>query len=527
MCARRSVLLIAALSSGVLVLLWALPTAAQIKRYGVFIGNNLGHRDEARLRFAESDARKVRTVFRDLGAFSSDETLILRRQSATRVRSALVAVNARIRRSKNASSMLLVYYSGHADAKSLHLGDTDLNLDELEKLVEGSAATFRFLILDACRSGAVVRTKGVRNRPPLKITLGERLAAEGLVFLTASSANENAHESDRIRGSYFTHFLVSGLMGAADANGDDVVVLDEVYRYAYQNTLRATSRALAGLQHPSYRYNLSGAGRVVLTRVRGSRADRGLLRVPSHRTYLIMKGSASGDVVAEIGLRDRNRRISLRAGRYFIRGQGQNDLLEGLVTVKGGQVLALQERSLRRVAYARLVRKGIGGHHTSHALRLAYRFRTAIENSSSLCHGASVGYRLDRRLYALSGQFGYCRSSFANPFLQSAVDEWDLEFRASHSRDVWRSTYELGLGVGGALFRQGFDTKGVAPSRWAAALELGVFVGLSLHLGSGYALFAVVDGQTYIYPLRRTETGERDLTADFAVRTSIGLERQF
>ena len=505
----------------------ALPAAAEIRRYGIFIGNNLGYKDEARLRFAERDADKIRSVFQELGGFPSQNIVMVKGQSAARARRALVAVNARIRRLTGTPSMLLVYYSGHADARSLHLGSSDFDLSEIKKLVEGSPATFRFLILDACRSGALTRAKGVRRGPPLRITLGQRLAAEGVVFLTATSADENAHESNRVRGSYFTHFLVSGLMGAADANGDDVVVLDEIYRFAYQNTLRATSRAFAGLQHPAYRYDMSGSGRVVLTRVLEGRGNRGLLRVPRNRTYLIMRDNEMGEVVAEICLRDRNRRISLKEGRYYVRGQGRDDLLEGTVTVRRGKIVALKERGLRRVAYARLVRKGTGEARLSHAARVSYRLRTALDNSSALCHGAVAGYRLDSRFFALGVEAGYCRSSFSNQYLRSTLEEWDMVLRASHARDLWRLTFELGVGVGAALFHQSFDTRGVAPSRWASALEIGAFVGLSLQLGGGFAVVGVVDGQTYVYRLHPTADEEGGVTANFALRTSVGLERQF
>src|SRR5437868_14420464 len=124
------------------------------------------------------------------------------------------------------------------------MGGTQLDLSELEQLVRGSAAGFRLLILDACRAGALARVKGGAPIPPFDIQLGERVAGEGAVFLTSSSASEDSQESDEIKGSFFTHALVSGLRGAADANGDGRVTLDETYRYAYDATLRASSRSL-------------------------------------------------------------------------------------------------------------------------------------------------------------------------------------------------------------------------------------------------------------------------------------------
>src|SRR4051812_37133854 len=85
-------------------------------------------------------------------------------------------------------------------------------------LVRGSAATFRILAVDSCRSGALTRVKG--GRPPFDIRIDEHLSEQGLVLLTSSAADEDAQESDALRGSFFMHHFVSALLGAADADGE-------------------------------------------------------------------------------------------------------------------------------------------------------------------------------------------------------------------------------------------------------------------------------------------------------------------
>lgn len=51
-----------------------------------------------------------------------------------------------------------------------------------------------------------------------------------------------AHESDRLRSSFFSHHLITGLRGAADADGDERVALSEAYDYAYRQTLRSSGQ---------------------------------------------------------------------------------------------------------------------------------------------------------------------------------------------------------------------------------------------------------------------------------------------
>jgi uncharacterized caspase-like protein len=59
----------------------------------------------------------------------------------------------------------------------------------------------------------------------------------GYAFLTSSSPDEVAQESDHIGASFFTHYLVSGLRGAADVTGEGKVTLNEAYQFAFNETL--------------------------------------------------------------------------------------------------------------------------------------------------------------------------------------------------------------------------------------------------------------------------------------------------
>ena len=122
-----------------------------MQRYALLIGNTVGAAGEARLQYAESDARKLLEVLQSLGDFAPENTVLLLGRGAADVQRALIALNARIRAESAGprSSALFVYYSGHADARALHLGTEELELSLLQRLVQGSAAGFRLLLLDA------------------------------------------------------------------------------------------------------------------------------------------------------------------------------------------------------------------------------------------------------------------------------------------------------------------------------------------------------------------------------------------
>ena len=64
---------------------------------------------------------------------------------------------------------------------------------------------------------------------------------KGYAFLTSSSENEAAQESERLQGSFFTQALLTGLRGAADVSGDGQVTLGEAYQFAFAETLAQTT----------------------------------------------------------------------------------------------------------------------------------------------------------------------------------------------------------------------------------------------------------------------------------------------
>ena len=497
----------------------AAAAVAQVERYAVVVGNDAGQPPDALLSYAESDAARMAGVLQEVGGVRPENLVLLRGQDAATVRRTLIAVNERVRTSSR-QTVLIVYYSGHADAAALHLGGTPLELGELEQLVRGSAASFRLLILDACRSGALTRVKGGTPIAPFDIQIGERVAGEGAVFLTSSSASEDSQESDEIKGSFFTHALVSGLLGAADENADGRVTLDEAYRYAYETTLRSSSRSFAGLQHPTFQYEVRGQGDLVLATL--SAPNRAWLELPSNRTWLIFAGSEDGAVVGEVGANDKARRLNVRAGKYFVRGRGPDVLLEGTVEAPAGGVARLDESRLSRTEYARLVRKG-GASSPVTSVELEGRARSALQDGGSACAGAAVGAAIALRQATITPRFAWCRSNFANTGISGKLDQYDLEISAAHVWDLSVVSFELGLTIGGAVLSQRFQTTGVAPHRNTVALQLSPAAGISRDIGRKAYLFGSVSASTYLFKTEDSTTQQSSFGPSFALRIGLGI----
>lgn len=467
---------------------------------------------------------RVAGVLQEVGGVRPENLVLLRGRDAATARRALIAVNQRIR-DAGPETMLLVYYSGHADAASLHLGASALELGELEQLVRGSAAGFRLLVLDACRSGALTRVKGGTPIPPFELQVSERLAGEGAVFLTSSAASEDSQESDQLRGSFFTHALVSGLLGAADEDGDGLVTLEEAYRHAYDATLRGSSGSLAGLQHPTFRYEVRGRGDVVLATLARDDRSRGWVEFPAGSTWLVFSRSLDGPVVGEVGRDDRVRRLSLLAGTYFVRGRGPDELLEGAVAAAPGATTAIDPARLTRTTYARLVRKGIGAARTSFALELEGRTRTPAKHvEGAPCVGTAAGVSMALRRATLQARVGWCQSAFAGrPEVWTIGDTFDLELGATHAWDLSGFSLEVGGLAGVSVFHKEFQSTREASPSTSRALQLAPVAVASKDLGRSTYLYLSAAGSMYLQPVRLPDDDSTVLLPSFTLRMALGL----
>lgn len=251
-----------------LLLLCGAQAAADTRKFAVVFGNNRGHDPEEALRYAHRDAAKFHQVLTELGGFSPDDTTLLLGADAPEVTAALDAVGKRIVGPGDKTgdrSMLLIYFSGHAEGDVLELGNTSLSFAWLRRYLAESPADVRLAFLDSCLSGKLISGKGGRRGRSFDMQVTDEITSTGYAIVTSSAHNELSQESAELRGAFFTHYLVSALRGDGDESGDGKVTLQEAYQYAYSRTLARTSATIGGGQHPMYQFNLEGRGELVLT----------------------------------------------------------------------------------------------------------------------------------------------------------------------------------------------------------------------------------------------------------------------
>ncbi|MEQ9496283.1 MAG: caspase family protein [Deltaproteobacteria bacterium] len=318
--------------SATLALLLALSGAADadrvvVRRFALIAAANDGGRERPRLRYAVTDARALAGVLEELGGVAPEDRVMVVEPTRDELLASIDALEGRLqaaRAERPARLELVFYYSGHSDETGLLLGEDGLPYGLLRSRLDALAADVRIAILDSCASGAITRKKGGKLRPPFLVDRSSQV--KGFAVLTSSSENEAAQESDRIRGSFFTHYLVSGLRGAADVTTDGRVTLNEAYAFAFHETLRRTEKTLGGAQHAAYDIQLAGSGDLVMTDVNATSATLGLpeslgarVFVRDDRGKLVAELDKPGGRRVELGLAPGQYEITLESKRTFRR----------------------------------------------------------------------------------------------------------------------------------------------------------------------------------------------------------------
>jgi tetratricopeptide (TPR) repeat protein len=192
------------------------------------------------LKYVANDVRELQRVLTDprTGIFKPKNTTVLLNRSATE-KQIMFAFDDMAMKAMNEEDLLLIFYSGHGftdpnaetywltyDTIERRIQSTAFsNLILASKIARIKAKTVVFLI-DACYSSGMVNMSTAVHGLERDLR-----TAKDYVIITSSQANQVSLESPQLKHGLFTHFLVKGLSGEADRNGDGNVNIDELWDY--------------------------------------------------------------------------------------------------------------------------------------------------------------------------------------------------------------------------------------------------------------------------------------------------------
>jgi len=328
-----------------------------VRRFALIIGANDGGKGRVVLRYAHSDAESMAKVLRELGGIWPQDHVLLLEPDRYGMLSGLKMIETKLRMARAQQGLrieLIFYFSGHSDEEGLLLSGQRFEYQELKAALKELPADVRIAILDSCASGALTRGKGGKRRPPFLVDASSQV--RGHAYLASASVDEQAQESERVGGSFFTHYLVSGLRGAADTSQDRRVTLNEAYHHAFHETLARTQSTLGGPQHPNYDIQLAGSGDLVLTDLRGTAA---LLVFGEKLQGRAWVRDARRRLVAEIDKRfGQATSLGLEPGLYEVTWEKPAAIRRGEITLAAGKEHSFEPEKLARIEAELAVARG-------------------------------------------------------------------------------------------------------------------------------------------------------------------------
>ena len=327
-----------------------------VERYALYIASNLGGEDRETLRYAGSDAKKLSETMIELGGVKKQNSFVLVDSTKAEIDGAFNNITAIINNSKASAKRVefLFYYSGHSDENALLLGEESYDYAELKAKISDVPSDVHVVVLDSCFSGNFIRAKGGSRQKSFLVD--DSSVVKGHAYLSSSSETESSQESDDIEASYFTQALITGLRGAADTSGDSRVSLNELYYYAFNETLKQTETSAIGTQHPSFDITLVGSGDLVLTDISSAEA---VLVLPAKAQGRFLIRTLEGKLTAEINkANDTVMSLALPQGFYTVTVIGNASTTQAAVKLTKNTVYTLETATFEEVQLSQGVARG-------------------------------------------------------------------------------------------------------------------------------------------------------------------------
>lgn len=319
-----------------------------VERFALYVAANNGGKEREVLRYAASDAEKLKNTMQEIGGIDNKNSVILTEPNQVEVEKALQEFAKKVNLAKQTSrrTEFIFYYSGHSDENALLLGEESFGYSQLKSAINSVPSDVHVVMLDSCFSGNFIRAKGGTRQKSFLVD--ESSIVSGHAYLSSSSESEASQESDLIQSSFFTHALITGLRGAADSSGDNKVSLNELYYYAFNETLSQTEQSTIGTQHPSFDITLVGSGDLVLSDI--STAESILVLNSDLQGKIYIRNEDTKILVSEIKKSAGNSiPLALPSGNYKVTMIQENQTLEANAKLKSGRSVSLVAKKFKKV----------------------------------------------------------------------------------------------------------------------------------------------------------------------------------
>ncbi len=198
------------------------------------------------LRYTDDDAYQIYAFLKspEGGALPDNQVRLLVDEDATRS-NILYAMRSVFTRADE-NDVILFYFSGHGIEGAFLPIDYDGNKNflyhtEIRDLLMASRAKHKIVLADACHSGGLLALKTPSQLEIQKLYKAFEDSKGGMALFMSSKGEEYSLEDGGLRSGVFSHFVIRGLKGEADQNGNDIVGIQELFNFVYRQVRKYTA----------------------------------------------------------------------------------------------------------------------------------------------------------------------------------------------------------------------------------------------------------------------------------------------
>lgn len=149
---------------------------------------------------------------------------------------------------------VIFYFSGHGDRGCFlpydagSSSDSYLFFSEVKSIFRSSESDTKLLFADACFSGSMKANQSKEIKASLKKE-ARASSKTNIAVMMSCRGNETSMESSELQQGVFTYYLIKGLGGLANSDGNKYVTIKELYYYVYKKTT-AKAASMGSRQTP-------------------------------------------------------------------------------------------------------------------------------------------------------------------------------------------------------------------------------------------------------------------------------------
>ncbi|MGV7223415.1 MAG: HEAT repeat domain-containing protein [Nitrospinales bacterium] len=246
------------------------------KIWAIVIGIN-EYKNTRNLRYAVNDAQAFKNYLKDFVGIPDENISLLINEYANKLAISSL-LGTELKRKAGKDDTVLIFYAGHGavetdpanpdgdgfekyllphDADLNDLFSTALSMDDIETIFQRIRSERVIFIADTCYSGAsggrtILASK---SRANLSEKFFERISkGKGRIIISSSSANEISKEDDQLGHGIFSFYLLEGLKGKADFDGDGIITATELFSFISKTVPEASGQD----QHPVKKGEIEG-----------------------------------------------------------------------------------------------------------------------------------------------------------------------------------------------------------------------------------------------------------------------------